>query len=138
MTQISREQLQQLKDVLESTPYIQYNGIKIDTICMEEATMHLDMRHEYENPYGMAHGGLLFTLVDTTAGTTARADGRKYVTLNANINYLRSGKGSGRIRSCGKVVHRGRTTTVVDVSVKDEEDQVLCTAVVTMFCISEH
>ncbi len=136
MTEISTERLQELKNTLQQTPYIQYNGIVIDKVVLEETVMHVDMRHEFENPYGMTHGGLLFTLVDSTAGTTARADGRKYVTLNASINYLHSGKGTGRITSRGKVVHRGRTTTVVDVTVRDEEDRLLCTGTVTMFCLN--
>ena len=128
-------QLEELKKKLQNIPYIQYNGMVIDRMEPDSAAMHVEMRHEFENPYGMAHGGLLFTLIDTTAGTTARADGRRYLTLNANVNYLRSGKGSGRITSCGRIVHRGRTTAVVDVDVRDEEDRLLCTGTVTMFCL---
>ncbi len=134
MSNMTTEQLQSLKEYLQETPYIRYNGIVIDCIDPEESILHVDMRHELENPYGMAHGGMLFTLIDTTAGTTARADGRKYVTLNASVNYLRSG-GAGRITATGHIVHRGRTTTVVDVRVTDEDGRLLTTGTVTMFCL---
>ena len=57
------------KNMLQNIPYIQFNGIVIDRIGMEESVLYVDMRHELENPYGMAHGGLLFTLVDTAGGS---------------------------------------------------------------------
>jgi acyl-CoA thioesterase len=73
-------------------------------------------------------------VMDTTAGATARADGRKYVTLNASVNYLRSGR-SGRITAVGRLVRRGRSVTVVDVSVTDEAGKLLTTGTLTMFCV---
>lgn len=134
MTKLTKEQLQALKDYLQETPYIRYNQIVIDRIDPEESVLHVDMRHDLENPYGMTHGGVLFTLMDTTAGATARADGRKYVTLNASVNYLRSGR-SGRITAVGRLVRRGRSVTVVDVNVTDEAGKLLTTGTLTMFCV---
>ena len=46
------------KNMLQNIPYIQFNGIVIDRIGMEESVLYVDMRHELENPYGMAHGGV--------------------------------------------------------------------------------
>lgn len=122
------------KTFLQNIPYIQYNGIVIDEIGMEKSVLHVEMRHELENPYGMAHGGLLFTLADTAGGVTARADGRRYVTLDASIRYLRSVR-SGRITATAYTVKRGKTVAVVDVSITDEEEHLLSTATVTMFCL---
>ncbi len=129
--QMDREQQ---KTFLQNIPYIQYNGIVIDQIGMEESVLHVEMRHELENPYGMAHGGLLFTLVDTVGGVTARADGRRYVTPDASIHYLKSGR-KGRITATGHTVRRGRTVTVVDAAVTDEEKNLLASGTVTMFCL---
>ena len=122
------------KNMLQNIPYIQFNGIVIDRIGMEKSVLHVDMRHELENPYGMAHGGLLFTLVDTVGGVTARADGRKYVTMDASIHYLQSAR-KGRITATSHTVRRGRTVTVVDVNVTDEEERLLARGTVTMFCL---
>ncbi len=125
---------EQQKTFLQNIPYIQYNGIVIDRIGMEESVLHVEMRHELENPYGMAHGGLLFTLADTVSGVTARADGRRYVTLDASIHYLKSGR-KGRITATGHTVHRGRTVTVVEAAVTDDEGSLLASGTVTMFCL---
>ena len=134
MSELSEQQLQDLREYLQATPYIKYNGIVIDHIDPQQAILHVEMRHDLENPYGMAHGGMLFTMIDTTAGAAARADGRKYVTVNASVNYLRSGR-SGKITAKGTLVRRGRTATVVDVAVTDEAGDLLTTGTVTMFCL---
>ena len=107
------------KNMLQNIPYIQFNGIVIDRIGMEESVLYVDMRHELENPYGMAHGGLLFTLVDTAGGVTARADGRKYVTMDASIHYLQSAR-KGRITATSHTGRSGRTVTVLDENVTDD------------------
>lgn len=125
-----------LREFLQDIPYIKFNGIVVGEIGAESSSMYVDMRPELCTPYGMAHGGLLFTLIDTTGGATARADGRKYVTLNADINYLRSAY-SGRITATSHVRKRGRTTCIVDVDVTDEEGKLCATGTTTMFCLGD-
>lgn len=96
-----------LYQFMQKIPYIGHNGIVVDCIEADHAVLYVDMRPELANPYGMAHGGLLFTLIDTTAGAAARTDGREYVTLNANVNYLRNTT-AGRITADAHLVRRGK------------------------------
>ncbi len=124
-----------LYQFMREIPYLRHDGIVIDCIEADHAVLHVDMRPELANPYGMAHGGLLFTLIDTAAGAAARTDGREYVTLNANVNYLRNTT-TGKITADAHLVRRGKTATVVDVVVTDEKGIRLTTGTVTMFCLS--
>ncbi len=124
-----------LYQFMQKIPYLGHNGIVVDCIETDHAVLHVDMRPELANPYGMAHGGLLFTLIDTAAGAVARTDGREYVTLNANANYLRNTT-AGRITADAHLVRRGKTATVVDVAVTDEKGTLLTTGTVTMFCLN--
>lgn len=126
-----------LREFLQNIPYIKFNGIVVDKIGPESSSLYVDMRPELCNPYGMAHGGLLFTLIDTTGGATARADGRKYVTLNASVNYLRSAY-SGRVRATSRMRKRGKTTCIVDVDVTDENGRLCATGTTTMFCLGDN
>ena len=124
-----------LYQFMREIPYLRHDGIVIDCIEADHAVLHVDMRPELANPYGMAHGGLLFTLIDTAAVAEARTDGREYVTLNANVNYLRNTT-TGKITADAHLVRRGKTATVVDVVVTDEKGIRLTTGTVTMFCLS--
>lgn len=104
--------------------------VELDRVVATMATGDL-----HRNPSGMIHGGVLFTLADTAAGIAARADGRMYVTQNADIHFLRGQQG-GTLRAEGTVIHRGRSTCLIRVDITGEDSRLLATAELTFFCVS--
>ena len=88
------------------------------------------------NHYGAVHGGALYTLCDIASGMAAYAYGGKNVTLSGNINYVRPAGATKLVVECN-ALHKGTTTVVQDVTVKDEDDKLFCTARMTMYIIGE-
>ena len=92
------------------------------------------------NPYGMVHGGLAATLLDTATGCaiqTRLPAGAGYATLNLAVNYLRPiTTDTGAIRCVGKVVSMGRTVAVSEAEVIDESERVLARATATCLLIN--
>jgi len=88
------------------------------------------------NHYGAVHGGALYTLCDIASGMAAYAYGVKNVTLSGNINYVRPA-GVGTLYIECNSLHKGRTTIVQDVTVRDKEEKLLCTARMTMYITGE-
>ena len=125
-----------VKAFMDTTPFLMENGIVIDEVTKDGAVLRCKVRDNQKNPYGMIHGGLLFTIQDCCCGATARADGRRYVTQNSTINYLSSGRG-GEITARSKVIKRGRSSCVIETEVTDEQGRLLSGAVTTMFCLGE-
>ena len=66
----------------------------------------------------------------------AYAYGVKNVTLSGNINDVRPARATKLFVECN-ALHKGKTTVVQDVTVKDEEDKLFCTARMTMYIIGE-
>ena len=86
----------------------------------------------------MVHGGVIFTLADSTSGAACVSYGKKIVTLSSSINFLKS-VDNGTMISIGEVVHNGNSTMVVDVRVaRQEDDKLLATASFTMFVIGKY
>ncbi len=92
------------------------------------------------NPYGMVHGGLAATLLDTATGCaiqTRLPAGAGYATLNLAVNYLRPITAeTGRVRCSGKVVSMGRTVAVAEADVADESGRVLARATATCLLVN--
>lgn len=84
------------------------------------------------NNRGIVHGGILFTLSDTAASLCAATVGKDPVTIQSNINYIKS-ISQGKITTRARVVHNGRATTVVHVQSFNEDDRLLTDASFTMF-----
>ena len=123
--------------LLEANTYGKIHGIRLVSISEDDIETSLEVKDEMKNPYGMVHGGLMFMLADSTSGMLCRIDGRRYVTLNADIRYLQSGK-SGIITSKAHIVRRGKSTAVVAADVIGEDGTLLSQATFTMYCLDQN
>ena len=76
------------------------------------------------NPYGKAHGGYLYTLCDSLAGVVGYTLGHYYVTLQANINYMKAVNLNDELYLEGKCIHEGGTTAVIEIEIKNNDASV--------------
>ena len=112
-----------------------YCGIRIDKVeqgYCEVSIPRLEPHHL--NPRGMAHGGLICTLMDVCAGVTAiyaHGETRNIVTQNCDIHYLRPAAGS--LRAVGRVLKAGRSTCVSQVELMGEDGQLCAQGSFTLF-----
>ena len=82
--------------MVKNNPFMQWNHIRVTEMDEDHCIGYVDLQPEQKNPNGLAHGGLLFTVSDVFASAVARADGRNYSTLDADVHFLRNVK-EGRI-----------------------------------------
>lgn len=114
--------------------FMTYNFIELSVLELDRAECRLTLRPESTNPYGMLHGGALYTMADCVAGSAAHSDGRTYVTQNSSMNFLANIK-EGTAVASATVVHRGRTTCLVNVNITSEATgRLLTTGCFTFFC----
>ncbi|MCD7929274.1 MAG: PaaI family thioesterase [Clostridiales bacterium] len=82
---------------------------------------------QVHNPYGIVHGGLLYTMADMVAGATARQHGRHPVTLDSNMHFLRNVT-SGVLTARAEVVRAGGSVAVLRARVYGGEGVALLLA----------
>ena len=133
---MSKELLEKLRRSYEANEFVKYNHIVIDDIEVSGATAHIDIVPETLNVLGIAHGGAHFSLADTCAGYSSRADGREYVTQQSNFYFLKGAK-TGRITAKGNVIKRTRKFCVVDVDVTDDSGELVSRGTFNYYCVSE-
>ncbi len=116
-------------------PFMEYNNIDVESVSEEKSVLLARISKESKNPYGMIHGGLIYTMIDCVAGITARADGNKYVTQNSYVNYLSNTATADIIYAESDVIRRGNSVVVVHVKVYTPDGKNLADGVVDMFRI---
>lgn len=116
--------------------FIRYNNIKLVDYDSESATMEVILNENSLNPYGMAHGGLIFTIADTAMGVIARATGKLAVTLNSQINYLKAGK-SNKLMAKATAIKIGRNTAVLKADIYDNDNNLISNATATYYFLEE-
>ena len=84
------------------------------------------------NPHGTVHGGCLYTLADTVAGSAACARGASCVTVSGTLEFLRSASGA-HIRCVATPKKEGHTLSVMQVVLTNDDDVVVATGTFTFF-----
>lgn len=87
-------------------------------------------------PYGILHGGATIALAETLAsfGSALITDMEKYDVRgqNVTVNHVRSAR-NGWVIGEATIIHKGRSTHIWNVDVKDEKDRLISTCRLTIF-----
>ena len=131
----STEQIRQnTEQRMRKNAFMLHNHIELESVDKDRAVFKLDIRPESCNPYGMVHGGAIYTLADNATGSAAHTDGRNYVTQSGTLHFLRNQR-EGIIRAQARVRHRGRSTVLVAVDVVGDDGTLLASGEFSFFCI---
>lgn len=127
--------LEESRELIEANAFANHNHIVVEDIQPDFARVTLDIVPDSLNLRGFVHGGALFTLADVCSGMTARTDGRYYVTSQATANFVRGAK-EGKLTATSRVVHRGKTSCLIEVEIRDDADKLVYQGSCTYFCIT--
>jgi uncharacterized protein (TIGR00369 family) len=90
----------------------------------ERARARIDVREDLLQPFGIVHGGVMSTLVESVCSrATALAvygDGMVAMGQSINVSFMRP-ISEGSIEVLAKARHRGRTTWVWEAEVRDDQ-----------------
>ena len=106
--------------------FFRHNNYKIIKAEKDNVILQAELGKNAMNPYDMAHGGFIFGLGDTVMGMLVRACGKRGVTQNATINFLRPGKGK-YITAIGKLIKQGNKTCYARADIYDDEEKLIAT-----------
>lgn len=124
------------KRLNSSFRYLQSNRMRVTELEAGYAKVEMDIDEQITNIHGFVHGGALFSLADTAAGSAAFTTGRDAVTLTGTINFVRPGTG-GRLISIANEIEAGRTIGTYEVFIFNEHDDLLCRGTFTMFFLDK-
>lgn len=94
-------------------------GYEVVTLNEETCILNFEIKDHHRNIYGYVHGGVYFSLSDIACGLFVRQDKGNWVTLNGNINYLKSAKDQPLIVET-KLINKSRKLAVLEVTIRDE------------------
>ena len=133
---MDQKELEELMKKEQANSFAVYNHMEIVLAERDHAVFRLTIRPESKNPYGMVHGGAIYTMADNATGAAAHTDGRSYVTQTSSLHFLRN-QPEGDILADARVRHRGRSTCLVTVDILGEDKTLLATGEFTFFCVDE-
>ncbi len=125
--------LGKIKELRKDNGFIKYMGIEYLECGPGRAAGRLRLDDKVKNPFGMAHGGCLFSLADTIAGTAAMTRGNYVTTLAASVEYLRPGQNTEFIYANAEEIKNGKTISVYDVYITDDNGKKLAKVTLSFY-----
>lgn len=115
-----------LSDMENGNGFFKHNNFHIVEVSENNCIIRADLTENSMNPYGIAHGGLIFGLGDVVMGMLARASGTKAVTLTANISYLKPGTGKYLLGKA-ELIKTGKNTCVLRANIYNDQEELIAT-----------
>ncbi len=117
----------ELKDVVKNSPYPSHMAMAIDRIEYDSADIILDLAQCHLQPFGIVHGGVLATLIDTATFWSAflrLPQNAGLVNIDLKLNYL-APVVKGRLTAKGTCIRPGKSVSYSEAKVYDEDDTLL-------------
>lgn len=97
-----------------------------------QASFRLELGEFHLNPFGIVHGGVLATMLDTAMGCAVHSllpAAVAYVTGEMNVRFLRPALlAAGPLFCIGEVVHPGKSSMVASARIVDAQERVIAIA----------
>jgi uncharacterized protein (TIGR00369 family) len=107
--------------------FIRQLGIEFLETSGDKVVAVLDLRPEHHQPYGIVHGGVHSSIVETVASTGAGewyGERGQVVGVNNSTDFLRAVR-DGRLTATGQPVHRGRLQQLWLVEIRDADERLV-------------
>jgi 1,4-dihydroxy-2-naphthoyl-CoA hydrolase len=108
--------------------FLQAAGLVFDEITATRVTGHLTLGPEHHTPWGVVHGGVYTTAIESAASVGAsaavRESGQVAVGLTNTTHFLRPVT-QGRVNVTASALSQGRTQQLWRVDITDEADRLI-------------
>ena len=100
-------------------------GMTLEAIGPGTATMTMRVRLDMCNGHGTCHGGLVFTLADSTFAFACNSWNINAVAQGCTIDFLAAAHEGDVLTASGHMRQQGRRTGVYDITVTNQSDETI-------------
>ena len=126
-----------VQERVHTAPYPELIGMKIAALDFDSCRVELELGKRHLQPFGIVHGGVLATLIDTAtfwAGFLRLPEDAGLVNVDLKLNYLKAVT-SGHLRAEGRCLRAGRQISYAEASVFDEAGELIAHGASTLMAL---
>jgi uncharacterized protein (TIGR00369 family) len=124
------------EDALAEIPFLRALGARLVRVDRGLAEIALTVAPDHENSWGVAHGGVVMTLLDVAMARAGRtlidregSEPMAAVTVEMKTSFFRPA--AGDLLARGKVLHRSTTMAYCEAELLDHKEQMVAKALGT-------
>jgi acyl-CoA thioesterase len=119
-------------------PFLHLLGMRAAAVEVGRVRVQFKVGPDHLRTRGIAHGGVIATLMDTSLGLAAATkapNGLDVVTAQINVNFIRPAWEGELLEALAEVRHSGRRTAVVTGEIRTESGTLVATGSATMMFV---
>lgn len=129
--------ISELINIVKSSPYPSHMSMALTRIDLDSAEISLDLGPCHLQPFGMVHGGVLATLIDTAtfwAAFLRLPEDAGLVNVDLKLNYLKPAV-KGRLTAIGSCIQAGKSISYSEARVEDESRKIIAHGTSTLMAL---
>jgi len=134
---LNPEYLTRLYRIVNQSPFPSHLPMRLTEMTMDASRVELDIAACHMQPFGIVHGGVIATLVDTAtfwAGIGPLPDDSGLVNVDLKLNYLESAT-KGRLIATGRRIRTGRTMSYTEAYVHSDGGRLIAHGTSTLMAL---
>jgi acyl-CoA thioesterase len=109
--------------LLEKDLFSQWMGLEVLSVRPGQAVLRMTVRQEMVNGFGIAHGGITFSLADSALAFAANSHGRLAFSIDTAISHVSAVRVQDILTATAEERHRSHRIGLYDVRVTDQDDR---------------
>lgn len=122
------DSLESKKEILlseiQKSEFIKYLDLEFVEMTEECVVGRIPYTSKFLNPYGTMHGGLLYSLADTVAGSLACLAGQMCTTVDGHLSYLSPAANTQYVYCKAVRIKNGRQMVYVRVEIYGDDGKI--------------
>ena len=112
-----------VKYMMQHDQFSNWLGIEVLDVALGYSKIKMTIRPEMVNGFGIAHGGIAFSLADSAFAFACNNYNNVSVALDTSINFLKAVNVGDTLVAEAKEIHHGKSTGVYLISIYNQHQQ---------------
>ena len=111
--------------MMETDYFSQWMGVKILDVKEAYSKIQMTLRKEMLNGFGIAHGGITFSIADSAFAFACNSDGKITVALDVSISFPKAGKEGDTLTAEAKLINKTNRTGLYLIEVRNQKNDLV-------------
>jgi uncharacterized protein (TIGR00369 family) len=137
MRTVNPAYIEKLKTIVKNSPYPKHMAMVLNHIEIDRADIVLELADYHLQPFGIVHGGVIATVIDTATFWSAflrLPEDSGLVNVDLKLNYLQAVI-EGRLTAKGVCIRHGRSISYSEARVFDENEKLIAHGTSTLMVL---
>ncbi len=125
MADTNRTARQVVDHMMQHDRFSQWLGIEVLEVKTGASTIRMKVREEMVNGFGIAHGGIAFSLADSAFAFACNNRNQLSVALDTSINFIKEVRVGDVLTATATEEHNGRSTGLYTIQILNQEEKLV-------------